>query len=97
MSDAEILLSAIRLGLGGLCAFAAILLCAKQRSAAVVCLVAFVLASYAREVYKILLSLGITENVGAALFGVPLLTLAFEALPSIFLLLALIFFIAKKR
>lgn len=97
MFEPEIFLHCVRLALGGLCAFAAILLCAKRRSAAVLCLAAFVLTSYARTVYQILCALGIAANIGRSLYGVPLLTLAFETVPPLFLLLALIFFIAKKR
>ena len=97
MSDAQIILSAAQLCLGGLCAFATILLCAKKRSASVVCLLAFVLTNYARTVYKLLCDLGIVTDLKAALFGVPLLTLAFECVPPVFLLLSIIFAIAKKR
>ncbi len=97
MSDSQIILSAVQLCLGGLCAFAAILLCAKKRSSQVVCLLAFVLTSYARTVYQLLCDLGIVTDLKAALFGVPLLTLAFEIVPPVFLLLAIIFAIIKKR
>ena len=97
MFEPDFFLHCVRLVLGGLCAFAAILLCAKKRSAGVVCLVAFVLTFYASAVYKILRSLGIVLEKQAALFGVPALDLAFEALPLVFLLLALIFMISKKR
>ncbi|MBO7124160.1 MAG: hypothetical protein J6V90_12875 [Treponema sp.] len=97
MSDSQIILSALQLCLGGLCAFAAILLCAKKRSAGVICLLAFVLTSYARTVYQLLCDLGIVTDLKVALFGVPLLTLAFESVPPIFLLLALIIMIAKKK
>ena len=97
MFEPEFILHCVRLVLGGLCAFAAILLCAKERSAGVVCLVAFVLTYYARSVYKILVALGIVLERGFAVFGVPALSLAFEAVPPLFLLLAIIFMILKKR
>ena len=97
MLDSEIVLHCVRLILGGLCAFAAILLCAKKRSSQVVCLLAFVLTSYARTVYQLLCDLGIVTDLKVSLFGVPLLTLAFEIVPPVFLLLAIIFAIVKKR
>lgn len=97
MFEPEILLHCVRLVLGGLCAFAAILLCAKNRSAGAVCLTAFVLTSYASAVYKILCALGIVLERQAALFGVPALDLAFEAVPPLLLLLALVLMILKRR
>ena len=97
MFEPEIVLHCVRLVLGGLCAFAAILLCAKERSAGVVCLVAFVLTSYASSVYKILRSLGIVLENQAALFGIPALDLAFETIPPLLLLLSIIFMVLKKR
>ena len=97
MSEQEILLHCVRLALGGLCAFAVILLCAKKRGPAALCLAAFVLTSYASAVYKILCALGIVLERQPALFGIPALDLAFEAVPPLFLLLAIIFMIAKRR
>ncbi len=96
MSEKEIVLYCLRLFFGGLCSFAAILLCAKRRSAGVVCLVAFVLLSYARSVYEILRSLGIILETGLDFFGMDALLLAFEIFPPLFLFLAMIFMIAKK-
>ena len=97
MFEPEIFLHCVRLILGGLCAFAAILLCSQKRSAASLCLLAFVLTFYASEVYKILRSLGIVLERQAKLFGIPALDLAFDALPPIFLFLAIIFMLSKKR
>lgn len=97
MLESEILLHCVRLIFGGLCAFAAIMLCAKRREAGVVCLLAFVLTFYARTVYQILLSLGIIANEGPSLFDIPVLTILFETIPPFFLLLALIFMIFKNK
>ena len=97
MFEPEIFLHCVRLILGGLCAFAAILLCSKKRSAASLCLLAFVLTFYASEVYKILRSLGIVLERQAELFGIPALDLAFDARPPLFLFLAIIFMLSKKR
>lgn len=97
MFEPEVYLHCVRLILGGLCAFAAILLCSKKRSAASLCLLAFALTFYASEVYKILRSLGIVLERQAELFGIPALDLAFDALPPLFLFLAIIFMLSKKR
>lgn len=96
MQNSEILLHCVRLIFGGLCAFAAILLCAKKRSAGVICLLTFVLTFYARTVYQILISLGIVTNEGPSFLGISLLTLLFETIPPLFLLVALIIMIVKK-
>lgn len=97
MFESEIFLHCVRLVFGGLCAFAAILLCAKKRSAGVICLLTFVLTFYARSVYQILCDLGIIVSSTLEIFGVPAITLAFEIVPLCFLLLALIIMIAKKK
>ena len=97
MFEPEIFLHCVRLILGGLCAFAVILKKKKKRSAASLCLLAFVLTFYASEVYKILRSLGIVLERQAKLFGIPALDLAFDALPPLFLFLAIIFMLSKTR
>ena len=97
MQNSEIILHCVRLVFGGLCAFAAILLCAKKRSASVICLLTFVLTFYARSVYQILCDLGIILASPVQIFGVSAITLAFEVVPLFFLLLALIIAIAKNK
>ena len=97
MQNSEILLHCVRLIFGGLCAFAAILLCAKKRSAGVICLLTFVLTFYARSVYQILCDLGIIISSPLEIFGVPVITLAFEIVPLCFLLLAMIIMIVQKK
>ena len=97
MQNSEILLHCVRLVFGGLCAFAAILLCAKKRSAGVICLLTFVLTFYARSVYQILCNLGIILSSPLEIFGVSVITLAFEVVPLFFLLLALIIMIVQKK
>lgn len=97
MLDSEILLHCVRLILGGLCAFAAIALCAKKRSASVICLLTFTLTHYARSVYKILCDLGIVTDFGPAVFGVSAVALAFEAVPLLFLFLGLLIAIFSKK
>lgn len=97
MLDSEIVLHCVRLVLGGLCAFAAILLCAKKRSASVICLLTFVLTYYARSVYKILCDFGIVTDLGPRVLGVSVVALAFEALPLLFLFLGLVIAIVSKK
>lgn len=97
MSEQEIVFHCVRLFLGAICAFAVILLCAKKRSADIVCLAAFVLTFYAGAVYKILCGLGIVVESNFFLWGIDALSLAFEAVPLLFLLLSIVFMILRKR
>lgn len=82
----------IKLVLGGIAAFLAILLWSKSRSASWMCLVASVLISYAGIIFEMMISLGII-SASLIFFGVPLATLIFTVLPSVFLIAALILII----
>lgn len=89
MEFSQIVVWCIKLVLGGIAAFLAILLWSKSRAASWMCLVASVLISYAGIIFEMMISLGIiTANV--FVFGVPLVTLLFAVVPSLFLIVALI-------
>lgn len=92
MEFSQIFVWCIKLVLGGIAAFLAILLWSKSRAASWMCLVASVLISYAGIIFEMMISLGIiTANV--FVFGVPLVTLLFAVFPSLFLIAALILII----
>lgn len=96
MENSEIILCGIKLVLGAAAAFCAILLASKKRTAPVVLLASFVLLSYAQTVYSLLCILGIEILQDVILFGAPILSTLFTALPPICLVLSLIFFIKEK-
>lgn len=92
MEFSQIVVWCIKLVLGGIAAFLAILLWSKSRAASWMCLVASVLISYAGIIFEMMISLGIiTANV--FVFEVPLVTLLFAVVPSLFLIAALILII----
>lgn len=89
MEFSQIVVWCIKLVLGGIAAFLAILLWSKSRAASWMCLVASVLISYAGIIFEMMISLGIiTANV--FVFEIPLVTLLFAVVPSLFLIAALI-------
>lgn len=92
----EILLCIIKLGLGGLVAFFAILLMSKTRSFSWICMVCGFLFSYAAIIYEILIQLGILAQTTFCLFGIPLSQLICTVVPSIFYILAFILMLCKK-
>lgn len=92
MEFSQIVVWCIKLVLGGIAAFLAILLWSKSRAASWMCLVASVLISYAGIIFEMMISLGIiTANV--FVFEIPLVTLLFAVVPSLFLIAALILII----
>ena len=94
--DSNILLFIIKLVLGGLVAFFAILLMSKTRDAAWMTIVAGFLLSYISLVYDLLCELGVFASAGPIIFGIPLIPLLGVLLPSIcFIVGFLIMFIRK--
>lgn len=97
MNGGEIILYGTRLFLGGVSAFLVILYCSKNRSAFAVSLTASVLTEYAATVYMLLCDLGIFMKDAVLAFGHPLLPILAFLVPPLFLILALIFLIARER
>lgn len=94
--DSNILLFIIKLVLGGLVAFFAILLMSKTRDAAWMTIVAGFLLSYISLVYDLLCELGVLTTLGFSIFGIPLIPLLGVLLPSIcFIVGFLIMFLRK--
>lgn len=97
MAQSTILLYCIKLILGGIAAFLAIMLWSKTRDAAWMSLVASVITSYAGIVFEMLCSLGIIEVKGLFFFDIPVVTLLFNVIPSLFLILAFILMLGRNR
>ncbi len=97
MGEQEIIIYCIKLVAGGFAAFFAIMLWSKSRDAAWMSLVASVITSYAGTVFFMLRDLGVIAVNGISVFGVPVVTLAFEIVPSFFLILALFLMLKQSR
>lgn len=97
MIQSTLILYIIKLALGGIAAFLAILLWSKTRDAAWMSLVAGVVTSYAGIVYNMLVDLGIVLNGGPLVFGIPLATLLFTCVPTLFYILAFILMLIRNR
>ena len=97
MTEASLILYIIKLVLGGIAAFLAIMLWSKTRDAAWMSLVAGIVTSYASIVYEMLVDLGIVLGTGPLVFGLPLATLLFTVIPTLFYILAFILILLRTR
>ena len=90
-------LSIVKLVLGGISAFCAIMLWSKTRDAAWMSLAAGVVTSYASFVYDMMTKLGVILPSTFAVAGIPLPTLLFAFVPSCFFIIAFILMIRRNR
>jgi len=97
MNESMLVLYIIKLVLGGIAAFLAILLWSKTRDAAWMSLVAGVVTSYAGIVYSMLVDLGIVVRTGMLVFGIPIAKLLFTVIPTLFYILAFILMLLRNR
>ena len=97
MAQGDILLSIIKLVLGGIAAFCAIMLWSKTRDAAWMSLAAGVVTSYASFVYDMMTELGVILPGALSVAGIPLPTLLFAVVPSCFFIVAFILMIRRNR
>jgi orotate phosphoribosyltransferase-like protein len=97
MIQSEIVLYIIKLVLGGIAAFLAVMLWSKTRDAAWISLVAGAVTSYAGIVFEMLVKLGIIVPGGIAIAGIPLATMMFTVIPELFFILAFILMIARNK
>ena len=95
--DPRILLFIIKLVIGGLVAFLAILLMSRKRTLAWSFMVSGFLLSYAALVYELLIELGVLTATKYGLWGIPLSTLICAALPSFCYIIAFIVMLAKRN
>lgn len=97
MTQGELSLYIIKLVLGGMAAFLAILLWSKTRDAAWMSLVAGAVVSYAGIVYSMLEDMGITFVKDVLVLGMPLTKIIFAVLPSVFFILSFILMLLRHR
>ena len=91
----QILLFIIKIILGGITAFLAILIMSKTRAASWMFIVAGILVSYLGLIFNLLCETGLI-HISATLFGIPLLTLIFTLLTSLCFICAFICRLLKK-
>lgn len=91
----QILLFIIKIILGGITAFLAILIMSKTRAASWMCVIAGILISYVALIFDLLSETGIF-NISVMVFGIPLITLIFTVLTSLCFIAAFIFKLLKK-
>ena len=88
--DFSFVLYMIKLVIGGLSAFFAILIWSKSRDFVIVSLVLAILTKFAGLIYEILENFGFITNHTFLIFGIPFFTLFFTIVPFVFLLITLI-------
>ena len=94
--SSEILFFIIKLGIGGIVSFFAIMLMSKTRDSAWVTMVCGFLFSYASIVYDLMIELGVFSTNDIVVFGIPLIPLIFTVLPGLFYMIAFIIMISRK-
>lgn len=99
LTESEIIFSIIKLSLGGILAFLAIMLWSKTREPAWVCLVAGAVTGYAGIVYDFLVKIGIVfaKTVLVPHTEIPLSVLLFTVVPMLFVILAFILMLIKLK
>lgn len=97
MEQSQLILYIIKLGLGGIVAFLAILLWSRTRDGAWMSLVAGSIISYAGIVYQLLGDLGIFFKKDLFIHGVSLTQLIFAVVPPIFYIIAFSLMIHRSR
>ena len=94
--EPRILLFIIKLIVGGIVAFLAILLMSKKRTVAWSFKVSGFLLNYAALVYELLIELGVLTATKYGLLGIPVSTLICAALPAVCYITAFIIMLAKR-
>ncbi|OJF77055.1 MAG: hypothetical protein BKP49_04145 [Treponema sp. CETP13] len=97
MQNSELILFIIKLVLGGIAAFLAILLWSKTRDPAWMCIIGGTVIAYAGIVVDMMTSLGMISIYGILLGGIPLLTLVFSVVPTIFYIIGFILIILRSN
>lgn len=95
--NATMILYLVKLCLGGVTAFLAIMLWSKTRDPAWMSLVAGAITGYAGIVFSMMLDLGIATAGNISIYGIPLSVLAFTVVPSLFFILSFILMLMRKR
>ncbi len=97
MTSPVIITAVIRLIVGGLAAFFAILLLPRIRNAAWICVISGVIITYAGIVYDMLILFGVIGGNEVMIAGISVLPLLFELLPLLLYCLGFIITILHRR
>lgn len=99
MSQSEMIICVIKLIMGGLTAFFAILLWSKTKDVAWMSLVVGAITSYAGLVFNMLSDLGVILADKILIPGteLPLLTIIFTVLPNLFFILAFVLMLIRNK
>ena len=97
MTEPEVLLFIVKLDLGGILAFLAILVWSKTRDGAWFFLVSGTILAYCGVVYEMLKSFGIITKTFYLLWNIPIIDLCFVVIPSLFFIVGFIIMIAKSK
>lgn len=90
MTLAETVVFIVKLVVGGAAAFCAVLLWARTKDSAWMSVVAGTVVKYAGTVYSMMIELGILFPKEIIVFGIPVSTLVFTAVPDLFFIAAFI-------
>lgn len=99
LSESEIVFCIIKLSLGGIAAFLAIMLWSRTREPAWICIVAGAVTGYAGIVYELLVKLGIifAKSILVPYTQIPVSSLLFAIIPTLFVILAFILMLIKLK
>lgn len=95
MPQSELILYVVKLILGGIAAFTAILLWSKTGEASWMCIIAGMVIGYGGTVYSLLVEMGILSVDRLRFCSLPLTSLVFAVVPSLFFILGFSLMIAK--
>lgn len=96
-NDGQLIIYIIKLVLGGVAAFFAILLWSKTRDVAWMSLVAGTITQYIGFVYEMLCVFGIVVNKGLSILSIPIETLFFTVIPPLFYIIAFILMLVRSN
>ena len=97
MTQGQVILYIIKLILSGIAAFLAIALWSKTRDAAWMSLVAGAVTGYAGMVFELLVKMGIVLADGIRIADIPLSSLLFSVIPTLFFILAFILMLRRTK
>ena len=88
MTQAQMILYAIKLVFGGFAAFFAIILWSKTKDCAWMCMVAAIVIRYAGIVYDMLTQLSVVLPIGIQMYHINITTIAFTVIPDLLFIIA---------
>jgi hypothetical protein len=97
MLQSDLLIAIVKLVLGGVVAFLAIMLWNKTRDSAWISLIAGAVTGYAGLVFELLSKLGFFSASGITVAGLPFATLFFAIIPYLFYIVAFVLLLLRSR